>query len=377
MCHLLQRIGSMRLHPLKLCVLSFLVCVFAFTSLAFSQDEEGEYVGWSQGLKYTVEDGDTLWDLSEKFFDTPAMWPELWKQNPHINNPHWIEPGTVINLYVDDGVTFIPKPEPPPLPTPEPVEEVIPEPVEEPPPPPTFHYPSIEKAGFVQPVEELSLGKITDLMGGIVMASVGDTVFVSLPSEQMFAEGDRFTVWRPAGKIKDPFNGKFRKKEVGIQHLILGEVVCTQMVDETMVVVVEQAYRPIKVGDRLMPYRNLPVDIVIKPGAPGMEGRILAEENTKKIFAQGDTVFLNKGIDDGISEGQVYALYTDEEVTLMQKRNGAILKGNKKVTMQYQNPVGKVIILIAKENSATALIVKSEMAIRAGATFQTQELLER
>ena len=40
--------------------------------------------------EYEVEDGDTLWLLSQEFFNDPWLWPNLWALNPHITNPHWI-----------------------------------------------------------------------------------------------------------------------------------------------------------------------------------------------------------------------------------------------------------------------------------------------
>ena len=41
------------------------------------------------GIYYTIQKGDTLWDLSERFFDSPALWPGLWQENHQIPNPHW------------------------------------------------------------------------------------------------------------------------------------------------------------------------------------------------------------------------------------------------------------------------------------------------
>ena len=35
--------------------------------------------------QYTVVKGDTLWDISGKFLQTPSQWPQVWKNNSQIN----------------------------------------------------------------------------------------------------------------------------------------------------------------------------------------------------------------------------------------------------------------------------------------------------
>lgn len=47
---------------------------------------------------YIVKKGDTLWDLSESFFNDPFFWPDLWESNRHIEDPHWIYPGDSIYI---------------------------------------------------------------------------------------------------------------------------------------------------------------------------------------------------------------------------------------------------------------------------------------
>ncbi|MEN8690153.1 MAG: LysM domain-containing protein, partial [Desulfobacterales bacterium] len=59
----------------------------------------GEIVETESGIYYTVKKGDTLWDLSRKFADTPYLWPDLWSGNDQIANPHRIYPGQRIQLY--------------------------------------------------------------------------------------------------------------------------------------------------------------------------------------------------------------------------------------------------------------------------------------
>ena len=55
------------------------------------------------GFYYTIQKGDTLWDLSKHFSDSPWLWPELWEGNDQISNPHWIFPGERIRLHKKSG----------------------------------------------------------------------------------------------------------------------------------------------------------------------------------------------------------------------------------------------------------------------------------
>ena len=52
----------------------------------------------AQQLTHTVEKGDTLWSICEKYYGDPDLWPKLWQMNPFVTNPHFLKPGDVIVL---------------------------------------------------------------------------------------------------------------------------------------------------------------------------------------------------------------------------------------------------------------------------------------
>ncbi|MGS0692161.1 LysM peptidoglycan-binding domain-containing protein [Shewanella sp. 30m-9] len=52
---------------------------------------------------YVVEKGDTLWDISASFLNDPWRWPKLWGANPQVANPHLIYPGDKLTLVFIDG----------------------------------------------------------------------------------------------------------------------------------------------------------------------------------------------------------------------------------------------------------------------------------
>jgi hypothetical protein len=65
---------------------------------AFAQEMRGDHPE-----TYTVQKGDTLWDISAKFLDKPWLWPEIWQANPQVKNPHRIYPGDVLSLAYVNG----------------------------------------------------------------------------------------------------------------------------------------------------------------------------------------------------------------------------------------------------------------------------------
>lgn len=51
---------------------------------------------------YKVKKGDTLWDISAMYLAQPWLWPQLWRSNSHITNPHLIYPGDELRLVINE-----------------------------------------------------------------------------------------------------------------------------------------------------------------------------------------------------------------------------------------------------------------------------------
>ena len=52
--------------------------------------------------EYSVEPGDSLFDICDQLLDEPYYWPKLWALNPYITNPHFIYPGMKLKFYPGD-----------------------------------------------------------------------------------------------------------------------------------------------------------------------------------------------------------------------------------------------------------------------------------
>jgi len=50
---------------------------FAFCSTGFAENHKSFILGEDSGFYYTIKKGDTLWNLSQKFYNSQWDWPGL------------------------------------------------------------------------------------------------------------------------------------------------------------------------------------------------------------------------------------------------------------------------------------------------------------
>lgn len=72
--------------------------IYAGHSEPVSSERWSELIGAKAQESYSVQTGDTLWDLSHTLFGDGFYWSKLWAENPEIHNPHRIEKGQALRF---------------------------------------------------------------------------------------------------------------------------------------------------------------------------------------------------------------------------------------------------------------------------------------
>ena len=288
-----------------------------------STNIEEEVVETETGFYYTVKKGDTLWDLSQKFSDTPYLWPDLWSNNSQIANPHLIYPGQRIRLFRRTDIEKETKPvmEEKPIETKAPPIEVEPEEVPEiatqeipeaKPVSKTYRYSAIDRVGFIKNKALTPEGFIFKVKEDKKIISTDDIVYISQNKNNSLTPGGRYTVYRTFDPIYDETTGKY----IGIQHLLLGIVEITNTAPRFAIAKVIRSFSNIVVNDKLMPYKKRSINIVQQKSKEGLLGKIIISEKHNVLIGDKTTVFINKGEDDGVEPGQYYSIFYQDKSSI-------------------------------------------------------------
>ena len=324
---------------------------------AFGQKPQKE-VQYETGFYYTVKKGDTLWDISQRFNDTPWQWPDLWKENDQLPNPHWIYPGERIRLYrksdkerLDSASKAVPVATPQVVATAPQAKEA---------PPVHFSYSRMNRVGFIRKPPIQPLGVIFKALDDKNLISSGDVVYVRPPdsgSSTEFSPGARFTVYRTMSPTPD----RSAEQTIGTQHYLLGVIEITRSEPQYAIAKVIEAFRAIHVGDLLMNFEARSPEVQVVASTPGIEGQLIAAEDHTQLVGSHVVAFINKGRDSNIRPGQQYSIYYQET------SKGA--DGNP-ITLAPVD-VGSLIVLRTEKTTSTVFVTDAYGKITPGEKIRT------
>lgn len=316
--------------------------------------------------RYQVEKGDTLWGICNRFFEDPWLWPNLWKHNQHIKNPHLIVPGEQIELYVGEDAgshkaaeTTAIQPE---LVQPEPAvttetssvvaQPPLPSSANEDTPVRIFSKIDLNAIGFISNKRIMKKGTICGLPESKNLVSYNDTVYISPDDKSSLTSGSTWSVWKPQAEIvHHPKTGG----KMGLFCLPVGKIEIIRGGAPAAGRIVT-AYKEIAVGDELMPLQENAEKIVLKPCSRMIEAFIVKVYPPVDEIAQYNIVYLDKGRKDGIESGNSFEILRAKEIL------GA----------KQEIIVGEMVIIRTEENTSAALVTRTRESFSIGSRVRTK-----
>jgi hypothetical protein len=333
-----------------LLVIALCLGLLCLPGQVLAEEAVEEKIKMKTGLYYTVQKGDTLWDLSARFYDSPWVWPDLWEKNKEIPNPHWIYPGQVVRIYTKEEIEAMLA-----------GEEIDTGPIGEIAEGPFYYFPWIDEVGFVRETPVDAWGEIFETKIRHELLSSGDSIYVRPVGGHTFEAGTRFTVYR----LRDTFVDQYTNEPIGVQHYIVGLVEINETHPGFALGTILKSYRTIKMGDLLIPYEPRSPKIYLTESEPGLKGAIIAPQRRISMFAKWFLVFIDKGLEDGIEEGQLYSVYSQKAARLD--------PASEETTLLPPVDYAELLVLRVEDTTATAIVTYSELPIEAGAAIRAGE----
>ncbi len=327
----------------------------------------------SHPRKYTVQKGDTLWDIASLFLKDPWFWPEIWYQNPQVENPHLIFPGDVLTLIYVDGQPRIVVEKPGQVTTGEVQQR------------PTV----ISDAQGPLPVVKLSPTIRTEAIEASIDTIPGDAIrqFLTKPrviakeefdaapyilgsddehlilgqGNRVYVRGEidkervRYTVVREGEELVDPDTDEV----LGYEAIYAGEILLSTYGDPSSSELTFTE-REVLFGDRLLPTDKSKIDNIYFPRLPDrdLQGRIIHLPDALFGVAKLQVAVINKGSRDGLETGNLLSIYT-KGMTVHDRYNRS-----KKVDLDLPDVrSGMMMVFRTFDNVSYGLVLESTRVI--------------
>ncbi|PKG97924.1 peptidoglycan-binding protein [Paraglaciecola sp. MB-3u-78] len=342
-------------------ILLVLMPVYSFADSILVKDTAPEV--------YVVEKGDTLWDISNMYLDKPWQWPELWRTNIHITNPHLIYPGDELRLVKNEkGETVL---------------DVVRE----------SSKPEIK----LSPEGSKSLkvpNAIPALPWSVIKPYIENEMIMSQQAYDRYPyilgdhEGavryatDSLVLGKAARRSKENLNIVRKQNElfdmdgnfIGLQvrHLAKAKLVDADLDNQALIKILE-AKLEVKRGDKIIPAVTTEPDEVLLVAAQDQTGYIIDDLEQHNLLGKYNVVVLDLG-SDKVSAGTIMGIYSQGPRIIDGKQpkyegesemiRSAFNQGDE--ISQPALKVGEVVIFKTFDTASYALITKSAKVIKRG-----------
>lgn len=251
---------------------------------SFKGSAGGSYVVEGQSVPdgHTVRRGDTLWEISGRYYQNPYQWPKLWSHNPQIQNPHWIYPGDRVRLRDGSGGSTIGS-----------IGQLKGRTAV---PPQTIF---LRETGWVDDRNDDVWGELIGAPDDKMLLSDGDEVYIQLGDKHEVQIGDELTLFRPIRTVETE-NTKGELVSIRGSVRIDRYNPKTRMVRARVTEALDVIERGVKVGPVGRKF-----DVVPPVAAEqDVDANIIASLYPNQVYVQHQVVFLDKGEKEGVKIGQ-------------------------------------------------------------------------
>ncbi len=332
-----------------------------------------------RGTIHTVQKGDTLWDLSQRYLSDPWLWPTVHRANEQtIADPHLIYPGQKIWFPVGGGTPVVLSFEEVwpdrdtgiieaarqaveiPLPDPDPGETPVEQPVQTQ-DPPVVDDPEVFSTGFVAAAKRyyplasqnaiLAAGYLGNPSGwpsGVIIGGEGADMNMSLYAqaflnlgEDKTEPGDLYMVVEAGPMIRHPEWGHRLGRKIHIKGII--QIVDTET--RTSQGILVAVFDAVGRQDRVIPApevdsRPWKEFIPVQGGRSGfVVARAIADGNMHPY----DMLFIDGGTEEGVLVGDLYVLKRSETE-----------RGRLRF---FEEELARAVVIAVQEKTATAMIL--------------------
>lgn len=311
---------------------------------------------------YLVQPGDTLWGLSQRFLNNPWYWPRIWSYNPQLQNPNWIQPGSVIRFY--------------------PGPEQTPVQVEDSPAPSADTNMDVDVGEFDDiPLFEVTadlkraLDKIPErnsqqmrrevLVTGEALAGAGQVAHAPEEKELLSAldrvyvqtdeaprAGEVLHIFREAREVRHPVS----RQPLGRVVEVVGTLRIDAVSDHEHLATILESWRDVRRGDRVGRIEGLELARVAeRANEAQVQGYVVDSlRDPVSHFGENHLVFLDRGRKDGVTPGNTFTVV----------RAGDPFTGE--VRRMADEDIGRILVLDVSELAATGLVIFSNREVLPG-----------
>ncbi|HVR41985.1 MAG TPA: LysM peptidoglycan-binding domain-containing protein [Thermoanaerobaculia bacterium] len=316
---------------------------------------------------HIIERGDTLWDLAERYYGDPYLWPQLWENNTYITDSHWIYPGdplliegeaTTGRVVTESGV------------------QVSPEPGSEDPavftasfarmdaPRALGHESDIYCWGYLGHPDEALPNRIVSFEDYEVKwmrnaevqengVSDTDIVYIDVGDPGSVYAGETYMVVSPMNLVHHPRTNAL----VGRHFDYRGRVRILCINDGVATAIVVQSCEPIRIDDAIKPMPQHPIPIARLTAMPAHcvppngkpNGTIVNAKDYEFAIGEGTVVQVDLGRDDLVEPGSFLTVFRESPI-----------EGNPRLIL------GEIGVLTAESRTATGQIVRMRYSMEVG-----------